>query len=59
MGQYLCHFQGMYIAGIPVGFLVDSKGPRPGVLLGGLSLGLGYLILQRGTPWKFEVPYSW
>jgi len=50
MGQYLLYSQGMYIAGIPVGLLVDSKGPRPGVLLGGLSLGSGYLILQRGTP---------
>ena len=43
----------MYIAGIPVGLLVDAKGPRPGVLLGGLLLGTGYLILYRGTDQKF------
>lgn len=41
--------QGMYAAGIPVGLLVDAKGPRPGVMLGGLLLGMGYLILHRGT----------
>lgn len=40
--------QGMYVAGIPVGLLVDLKGPRPGVLLGGLLLGVGYLILHKG-----------
>ncbi|MCJ1429404.1 hypothetical protein MMC29_007318 [Sticta canariensis] len=38
---------GMYIAGIPVGLLVDSKGPRPWVLMGGLALGGGYFMLHR------------
>lgn len=38
---------GMYGAGIFVGLLVDTKGPRPGVLLGGLLLGTGNLILHR------------
>ena len=40
---------GMYTAGIPVGLLVDNKGPKPGVILGGICLGLGFLALQRST----------
>ncbi|KAA6410012.1 MAG: hypothetical protein FRX48_06626 [Lasallia pustulata] len=38
---------GMYASGIPVGLLVDSKGPRPGVFLGSLALGTGYFALHR------------
>ncbi|KAI9672514.1 MAG: hypothetical protein M1817_003280 [Caeruleum heppii] len=38
---------GMYASGIPVGLLVDAKGPRPAVLLGALALGLGYYPLHR------------
>ena len=38
----------MYGAGVLVGLLVDTKGPRPGVLLGGLLLGVGNLVLHRG-----------
>jgi hypothetical protein len=38
----------MYGAGVPVGFLVDSKGPRLGVMLGAFILGLGYALLNRG-----------
>lgn len=47
----------MYAAGIPVGLLVDSRGPRPLVLLGGLGLGIGYLLLHRGAVGaaKFEM----
>ena len=40
---------GMYASGIPVGLLVDSKGPRPGVLMGSTLLGSGYFSLHRGT----------
>ena len=38
----------MYIAGIPVGLLVDNKGPRPGVLLGSVLLGVGYFFQYKG-----------
>lgn len=38
----------MYIAGIPVGLLVDNKGPGPGALLGSISLGAGYFMMYRG-----------
>ncbi|KAI9760387.1 MAG: hypothetical protein M4579_001683 [Chaenotheca gracillima] len=33
---------GMYASGIPLGILVDSKGARPAVILGALSLIVGY-----------------
>ena len=39
---------GMYIAGIPVGLFVDSKGPKPGVVLGGCLLSTGYFSMHRG-----------
>ncbi|KAG5294542.1 MFS transporter [Histoplasma ohiense] len=38
---------GMYASGIPVGLLIDSKGPRPGMLLGILALGAGYFPMHR------------
>ena len=38
---------GMYTAGIPIGMLVDSKGPRPGVTLGAVALGIGYFSIYR------------
>ena len=38
----------MYTAGVPIGMLVDSKGPRPGALLGAVLLGVGYFSLYRG-----------
>jgi hypothetical protein len=37
----------MYSAGIPIGMLVDSKGPRIAVLLGALLLAAGYFPLHR------------
>ncbi|KAL8765231.1 MAG: hypothetical protein Q9209_007624 [Squamulea sp. 1 TL-2023] len=39
---------GMYAGGIPVGILVDSKGPKPGVILGGTLMGSGYFAMHRG-----------
>ncbi|KAG4026202.1 hypothetical protein MFRU_043g00080 [Monilinia fructicola] len=46
---------GMYAAGIPVGLLVDGKGPRPAVILGMLLLAAGYFPLyqayDRGSGW--------
>ena len=39
---------GMYTAGIPIGLLVDAKGPRPGTLFGSASLAVGYFSLYRG-----------
>ncbi|KAK7725671.1 hypothetical protein SLS57_003737 [Botryosphaeria dothidea] len=38
---------GMYATGIPVGMLVDSKGPRPAAFLGATLLFLGYFPLQK------------
>lgn len=38
---------GMYASGIPLGYMVDSKGPYPGVLLGSISLGTGYYPIKR------------
>ncbi|KAK4157256.1 major facilitator superfamily domain-containing protein [Chaetomidium leptoderma] len=34
---------GMYSLGIPVGLFVDTRGPRPAVIAGALSLGIGYV----------------
>lgn len=36
----------MYAFGMPVGILVDAKGPRPAVLLGSIMLALGYFPLH-------------
>ena len=38
----------MYGTGIPVGLLIDTKGPRPGVLIGVLALGSGYFLIYKG-----------
>ncbi|KAI9696840.1 MAG: hypothetical protein M1836_005202 [Candelina mexicana] len=38
---------GMYGSGIPIGMLVDAKGPRPGALIGALCLGLGYYPIHK------------
>lgn len=37
----------MYAVGLPVGILVDKKGPRPAVLLGSIMLALGYFPLHQ------------
>lgn len=39
---------GMYIPAILVGIVVDSKGPRLGVAIGGVLLGIGYFALYTG-----------
>lgn len=38
---------GMYSCGVPAGILVDTKGPRPAVIIGSLFLGLGYFPLHQ------------
>jgi hypothetical protein len=38
----------MYASGIPVGMLVDSKGPRLAVLIGAVTLGIGYYPMHLG-----------
>lgn len=38
---------GMYACGLPVGILVDKKGPRPAVLLGSIMLAVGYFPLYQ------------
>ncbi|KIW08762.1 uncharacterized protein PV09_00700 [Verruconis gallopava] len=37
---------GMYASGIPLGYMVDHKGPRPGVLLGSFALGAGFYPIK-------------
>ncbi|ETS83772.1 hypothetical protein PFICI_05648 [Pestalotiopsis fici W106-1] len=37
---------GMYSMGVPVGMLVDNKGPRPAVISGSILLGVGYWPLH-------------
>ncbi|KAI5868615.1 MFS general substrate transporter [Durotheca rogersii] len=37
----------MYALGVPVGMFVDSKGPRPAVIIGSILLGLGYYPLHQ------------
>lgn len=49
---------GMYIPAIPVGILVDSKGPRPGIASGAVLLGAGYLGIYfafKSGPGSFPV----
>ncbi|KAH9887817.1 MFS general substrate transporter [Xylariomycetidae sp. FL2044] len=38
---------GMYSMGVPVGMFVDTKGPRPAVIIGSFLLGLGYYPLHQ------------
>lgn len=37
---------GMYATGIPAGMLIDSRGPRWGVMLGAIALACGYFPLR-------------
>ena len=39
---------GMYASGIPIGILVDARGPRIPVMLGAITLGLGYYPIHKG-----------
>lgn len=39
---------GMYASGIPIGLLIDRKGPRLAFLLGAAFLGSGYFPLRKG-----------
>lgn len=54
----------MYSMGVPVGLFVDSKGPRPAVMVGAFLLGLGYFPLHQAydaghgsVPWMCFVSY--
>ncbi|KAI9693234.1 MAG: hypothetical protein M1822_005230 [Bathelium mastoideum] len=38
---------GMYLTGIPVGFITDLRGPRPMIIFGALCLGSGYFPLRQ------------
>jgi MFS family permease len=38
---------GMYASGIPLGYMVDKRGPHPGVLLGSIALGAGYFPIKK------------
>ncbi|KAI0815496.1 major facilitator superfamily domain-containing protein [Xylaria sp. FL0064] len=55
---------GMYALGVPIGIFVDTRGPRPAVLVGSFLLGLGYLPLERAydagqgsVPWLSFVSF--
>lgn len=37
----------MYLLGVPIGIFVDSKGPRPAVLVGAILLAVGYFPLHQ------------
>lgn len=39
---------GLYAAGVPVGLLTDTKGPRISMLLGATLMGLGYFPIYLG-----------
>lgn len=38
----------MYASGIPLGVMVDKRGPRLAIFLGALALGLGYYPIHIG-----------
>jgi len=41
---------GMYASGIPLGMLIDTRGPRWGVALGIILFGAGYYPIAKGRP---------
>ncbi|KAI1934102.1 hypothetical protein LOZ58_002470 [Ophidiomyces ophidiicola] len=50
---------GTYASGIPIGFLVDSKGPLPATLIGTVALFVGYFPIHRAYasgPGSISVP---
>ncbi|KAK3991347.1 major facilitator superfamily domain-containing protein [Cladorrhinum sp. PSN332] len=51
---------GMYSMGVPIGFFVDHRGPRPAVIAGALLLGLGYLPFRTTyeTGDADQIPWS-
>ncbi|TPX08456.1 uncharacterized protein E0L32_010073 [Thyridium curvatum] len=38
---------GMYTLGVPTGILIDTRGPRPFVIVGAVLLGLGYFPIKQ------------
>ncbi len=38
---------GMYSMGVPIGMVIDARGPRPGVIVGSILLGLGYFPIKQ------------
>lgn len=38
----------MYLSGILLGYIVDSRGPRLGALIGTVALFAGYFPIHRG-----------
>lgn len=39
---------GMYGSGIPLGLMVDKRGPHLNTLMGSITLGAGYYPLKLG-----------
>lgn len=37
---------GMYASGIPLGYMIDHKGPKPGVVVGCIALGAGFYPIK-------------
>lgn len=46
---------GLYAAGVPVGLLTDTKGPRISMLLGAALMGLGYFPIYLGMLRRFRL----
>jgi hypothetical protein len=40
---------GMYASGIPMGYLVDTKGPQLAIIVGAAALGAGYYPIYFGS----------
>jgi hypothetical protein len=39
---------GMYASGIPLGLMIDARGPRIALLIGAAALGGGYYPIHKG-----------
>ena len=37
---------GMYASGIPLGYMIDHRGPRPGIMIGCIALGAGFYPIK-------------
>jgi hypothetical protein len=44
----------MYASGIPLGLLIDARGPRLTTILGAITLGVGYYPIYQGMNYDFR-----
>jgi len=50
----------MYASGVPLGLVIDSRGPRLAILIGAVALGVGYYPIYIGLSpchGRWEIPY--